>query len=84
MRNINESVEVTYNVTSEKIAIKETIVSYTVNKKSLFLEVRVEFLDNVGNAVKNEDFYFTGDKYRENPSENEIWTMIDDFRNIQQ
>lgn len=80
MRTINIPVEVTENVTVEKVAVREGILEYKVNKKSQFISVKTELIAEDGSVVGQEDFYFEGEDYKSNPVEYDLWQLIDKQR----
>lgn len=77
MRTISKVFEVISTTVIQKVAITEEITIYTVYPKDKKIEVIVEFYDDKGEVLKKEYFTFTDDKFIENATEEEIWSLID-------
>lgn len=77
MRTISRVFEVTSTSVVQKVATREEITFYTIYPKDKRIEVSVEFSDDKGENLKKEYFTFKDDKFIENATEEDVWSLID-------
>lgn len=77
MREIEHHIEVDKIVKEEVVLTKERISSYTVDKDRQEIKVKVTQYSDENSYVKEENHYFYSSEYIENPTENDLWELID-------
>lgn len=80
MRDSNEVLTVTDSVTVNKLAAKEEITNYSINKKTKSIDVDIDYYDSNLEFVKSVHYYFDETDYVENASEEDLWRIIDEKR----
>lgn len=82
MREVNKVVQIEENAVVNKVITKEEIVSFTSDSKLGLLSVSIEMRAEDDTIAKVETHYFSGEDYVRNPSELELWSLIDKIRNV--
>lgn len=77
MRDLNKVIEITETKVIEKTLTTEEIATYSVNKSAKTISVDVKQKSSDSETTVTEIYDFGGDDYLENPTENDLWKIID-------